>query len=85
MKLRNTLLVISLIGFAVGFSDIQDNMLFWLGRPIGAIFAIVYFLFVFLEKPFAGYDAEQLRPVSNAPAKTSHKEKRNPALTGALS
>ncbi|MFN7138915.1 MAG: hypothetical protein ACK4UN_06230 [Limisphaerales bacterium] len=59
MKVKNILLAVSLIGFAVGFSDYQENMLVWLGRPVGAIFAIAYFICVLLEKPFSEFDAEQ--------------------------
>ena len=83
-NMKNIALAVTIISFAIGFSDLQENVLFWVGRPTGAIFAIVYFLFVVLEKPFAEFDKENQTPKSAAP-KHFTKERTSPALTTAAS
>ena len=57
-KMKNIALAVAIISFVVGFSDLQENILFWVARPVSAIFAIIYFLFVLLEKPFIEHDQE---------------------------
>lgn len=64
MKMKYIALTISLVAFAVGFSDAQENMLFWLGRPIGAIAMVAFFIGTLLEKEYAIYD--QQNPVETA-------------------
>jgi hypothetical protein len=50
MRFKNIALTIALAGFALGFIDFQENILFWLGRPNGAVIFILYFISAFLEK-----------------------------------
>jgi hypothetical protein len=92
-KVKNIGLAISLLGFAIGFSDLRENIFFWLGRPVGAIAFIAFFIFLLLEKEYAIMD-EQDRArfatlnfkTNSAPAsKGSNKEIRAPALTTAVS
>ena len=59
MKIKNLALTISLVSFVIGFSDLQENLFFWLGRPVGAIAFICYFICMVLEKESALFDAEQ--------------------------
>ena len=56
MKTKYLLLTVSLLSFAIGFSDLQENIIFWLGRPVGAIAMIAYFILVLLEKEYALFD-----------------------------
>ncbi len=56
MKTKSILLCVSLLAFAVGFSDLQENIVFWLGRPVGAIAFVAYFILMLLEKEFALFD-----------------------------
>ena len=53
MKVKNIkwlCLIIAIVSFAIGFSDFQENIFFWLGRPVGAIALIVWMIFMILEK-----------------------------------
>lgn len=59
MKLKNILLTLSLVAFAIGFSDFQENMFFWSGRPVGAILFGLYMIFMVLEKPSALFDQQE--------------------------
>ncbi|MDB6029393.1 MAG: hypothetical protein JWM68_5616 [Verrucomicrobiales bacterium] len=83
-------LTISILGFTVGFSDLQENIYFWLGRPVGAIAFIVFFIFMVLENEFALLDEQESNKVVNsadqssrstARTTSSNKENRTPALT----
>jgi hypothetical protein len=58
MKLKNICLAISIIGFAIGFSDARENIFFYLGRPVGAVFFILFFIFMLLENEAAKFDQE---------------------------
>lgn len=91
MKIKNIALALSILGFAIGFSNLQENIYFWLGRPVGAIFFIVYFIFALLEKEYGLLD-EQERAKLNAlnvekqsASQGSKKETCAPALTTAVS
>ena len=92
MKFKNIDLTISLIAFAIGFSDFQENMVLWLSRPVGAILLIVYFIFNLLEKESALLDEQErvkFDSFKNATeakgSKKISKESYNPALTTASS
>jgi hypothetical protein len=58
MKWKNIFLSASLVEFAIGFSDAQPNVFFYLGRPLGAIFFWLFLLCVFLEKEVALFDEQ---------------------------
>ena len=95
-KVKNFALAISIFAFAIGFSDLQENMFFWMGLPVGAVAFIVFFLFMLLEKEYAILDEqERLKfadlkkhrqpiPIVTA-SKASNKESYAPALTTATS
>ena len=92
MKVKNIALTISILGFAIGFSELQENVLFWMGRPVGAIAFIVYFIFMVLEKEGAVLDRQMRRvekrnekAVKTGASKRSHKENDVPAFTTATS
>lgn len=85
MKFQNIALTLSLIAFAIGFSDAQDNIWFYAGRPVGAILFAVYMVFAALEKVTAEYDREQNKLSSSSTAEQVNKETRAPALAMASS
>ena len=85
MKIKNIALAISIAGFVIGFSDLRENIFFWLGRPVGAIGFIVFFICALLEKESALLDEqERLRlaeikssqPVPVLPPASARKENR---------
>ena len=84
-------LTISILGFVIGFSDLQENIYFWLGRPVGAICFGIFFIFTVLEKEFALFDEEQAKVPDLADANRSkntacsRKESSTSALTTANS
>lgn len=83
MSIKNIALAISIFGFVIGFSEIQENMFFWLGKPVGAIAFILYFICMVLEKEYAIMDTQ-----TGAQEKSSgviQKETCAPALTKAHS
>jgi hypothetical protein len=59
MKIKNILLVLSLATFAIGFSDLQENLFFWMGRPVGALLFGIYMIFVVLEDATNLYDQQE--------------------------
>lgn len=59
MKTKNILLTVSLVAFAIGFSDLHENLLFWMGRPVGAILFGIYMIFLMLEDATANYNREE--------------------------
>lgn len=66
MKTKHILLTIALVAFAIGFSDLQENIIFWLGRPVGAIVIIAYYIMVLLEKEYALFDEANGAKVSSS-------------------
>ena len=92
-KAKNIALAISLIAFAIGFSDFRENMFFWMGRPVGAIAFIIFFIFALLEKEYALLDEQErtkfaalnIQTDSIPTAKQSNQETYPPALTAATS
>jgi hypothetical protein len=86
MKVKNIALVLSLAAFAIGFSDAQENMWFYSGRPIGAILFMIFMVFTALDKVTAEYDQEhQTLSSSSTAEQVKTKENRAPALTMASS
>ncbi|EEF62866.1 hypothetical protein [Pedosphaera parvula] len=71
--LKKILLTCSLIALGIGFSDVGEASQWGLGRPLGAVFFILYFIVMLLEKESALYDAEQRRntekPRQSSPVK----------------
>jgi hypothetical protein len=61
-KTTKILLAISLVAFALGFTDI----LWGFGRPVGAIFLGWFMIFKLLEKEMALFDEEQRSNVALA-------------------
>ncbi len=82
MKLKNLALVLSLVAFAVGFTDAQENVWFYAARPVGAILFMFFMVFTALEKVTAEYDQEHPQLSSSKTAEqVKTKETRAPALT----
>jgi hypothetical protein len=82
MKIKNIALATSIFAFVIGFSDLQNNMFFWLGKPIGAIFFIAYYIFMLLDKEYAILDAQTSAELKRSPG-NSQMETCAPALTTA--
>ena len=89
MKTKNILLTLSLAAFAIGFSDLQENMLFWAGRPVGALLFGMYLIMLVLEDATALYDKQESEKRAQIGDKqisrTKNKEASAPALANALS
>jgi|GEM_PF-3531594 len=62
IRCKYLFLTLSLIAFAIGFSEAQDNVFFWLGRPIGAILFGLFMIFMVLEKESLLYDEQKRTP-----------------------
>ena len=50
IKTKKIALTLSLIAFAIGFSDAGESTFWYMGRPVGAILFAVYMIFMVLEK-----------------------------------
>ena len=68
-RAKKIFLITSLMAFAIGFSDAQENVFFWMGRPVGAILFGLFMIFTVLEKESALFD-EQQRSTKSADAKS---------------
>jgi hypothetical protein len=92
-KIKNIALTISLVAFAVGFSDAGESMFWYMGRPMGAILFGVFLIFMVLEKESLLLDDQQLAANKeieeslgdSVPQKSSNKENGAPVLTTATS
>lgn len=60
-NLPKIFLALSIIAFAIGCADFAENILVYMGRPVGAIFFVLFMIFQFLKQPTALYDEEQER------------------------
>jgi hypothetical protein len=80
-KTTKILLAISLSAFALGFTDI----LWGLGRPVGAIFFGLFMIFKLLEKEMALYDEEERLRLSQASKhiQSAADERRGPSMVSA--
>jgi len=58
-KLPKIFLFLAIVSFAFGASELGDNWLFYVGRPVGAIFFVLFMIFQFLKNETALYDEEQ--------------------------
>jgi hypothetical protein len=52
-------LAAAVIFFVIGMLDLAENAFFYLGKPLAAIFFILFMMFQFLQKEVALYDREQ--------------------------
>jgi hypothetical protein len=91
---KRVFLGLSLLEFAIGFSNARPNVFFYLGLPLGAIFFILYLICQLFEKELAFDDeqnramelARQAAPPTPPPASISRsKDKTNPSFNAARS
>lgn len=90
MKLKNIILTLSLAAFAVGFSDLRENAIFWLGRPVGALLFGIYMILLVLEGATDLYDKQEAQKttapgIDKNSARTKKHSAKNPVLTTAPS
>lgn len=95
MKLKTLFLVISLVAFAIGFVDAGESIFWYMGLPVGAIFFMLFMVFMVLEKESALLDqqtreaAEEqekfIRQTAGTFSRSSNKEHCAPVLTTASS
>lgn len=92
-KIKNIALTISILGFAIGFSDLQENIFFWMAPPVGAVGFVTFFILTLLEKEYELLDEQErtrfasltIKTNSIATSRSSIKETCSPALTTAAS
>jgi hypothetical protein len=58
-NLPKIFLLLSVVSFALGASELADNRLVYIGRPVGAILFVLFMIFQFLKNETALYDQEQ--------------------------
>jgi len=66
-NLPKIFLVLAVLSFAIGISELGDNWFFYLGRPAGAILFVAFMIFQFLKNETALYDEEQRARVRALP------------------
>jgi len=74
-------LTVAIVTFAIGASELGDNIFFYMGRPVGAIFFVLFMIFQFLQKETALYNEQhemQPAPVKAATARPSALQPRRP-------
>jgi len=64
-------LTVAIVAFVIGSSELGENMFFYMGRPLGAIFFVLFMIFQFLQKETALYDQQQQVVNASAPATNS--------------
>ena len=64
-------LTVAIVAFVIGSSELAENMFFYMGRPVGAIFFVLFMIFQFLDKETALYDEQQKAAMATAPATNS--------------
>ena len=88
LKWKYAFLSLSLIEFAIGFSNARANVFFYMGLPLGAILFCLFLIFQLMEKESALYDeqhrapepARQPAPATRPPPPISRpKQDTNPA------
>jgi hypothetical protein len=52
-------LALAIIEFIIGSTELAENNFFYLGRPLGAIFFILFMIFRFTNKEVESYDQDQ--------------------------
>ena len=57
-KWKYAFLSLSLMEFAIGFSNARPNVFFYLGLPLGAILFSLFLIFQLMEKESALYDEQ---------------------------
>ena len=58
-NLPKIFLFLAVVSFVVGASELGDNILVYVGRPVGAVFFVAFMIFQFLKNETALYDQEQ--------------------------
>ena len=79
MKPKLIFLILSLVEFAIGFSNARPNVFFYLGLPIGAILFGLFLIAQVLEKESALYD-EQNRASESATRSAGIQKRRKPSI-----
>jgi len=74
MRGKHIFLTLSLIEFAIGFSNARPTTFFYLGLPLGAVFFGLFLITQMLEKESALLDEQ-----SRATAPAGHEPIRTPA------
>lgn len=64
-------LTVAIVAFVIGSSELAENMFFYMGRPVGAIFFVLFMIFQFLQKETALYDEQQKAANASAPLTSS--------------
>ena len=62
-NLPKIFLWLSVVSFALGASELADNRLVYIGRPVGAILFVLFMIFQFLKNETALYDQEQAQKI----------------------
>ena len=73
LKLKNIILALALIEFAIGFSNLRPTTFFYIGLPLGAILLGLFLVVQLLEKESALLE-EQVRAAAlpqNEPIRTA--------------
>jgi len=52
-------LTAAIAAFVIGASELGENVFFYMGRPVGAIFFVLFMIFQFLQTETALYDHQQ--------------------------
>jgi len=86
LKWKYAFLSLSVIEFAIGFSNARPSVFFYLGLPLGAILFCLFLIFQLMEKESALYEQEHRTPeparqaASTPPPSISRpKQDTNPA------
>jgi hypothetical protein len=78
-RLKYILLTLALVEFAIGFSNLQPTIIFYLGLPLGAIFFGLYLIAQLLEKESALLDEQNRAAASprNEPIRRAEPSERS--------
>ncbi len=81
MRIKTILLTVSLVAFAIGFSDGGESTFWYMGRPLGAVFFILFFILTLLEREYDLLD-EQNRAEEAKRSALARKPAASPAKPG---
>jgi hypothetical protein len=86
-------LAAAVVSLLIGVSDLRENSLFYMGRPLAAIFFILFMMFQFFQKEIAAYDKEEKarktalqnrnRTAAPAPKEPTGRQRQVPAHSAA--
>ncbi len=71
-------LTVAIVTFVIGASELGDNIFFYMGRPVGAIFFVLFMIFQFLQKETALYNKQHEAPSAPAKAVTTRPSALQP-------